>query len=67
MILAYILVRDKKKTCTHSTLEYDQKHYTQMKAIQDFHSYKQYYRKGESCLNFYHSLLQKSCRKVPYD
>lgn len=38
-----------------------------MKKIQDFHSYKQYYRKGELCLNFYHSLLQKNCQRVPYD
>ena len=38
-----------------------------MKAITEIHSYKQYYRRGETCLNFYHSLLEKVNRKLPYE
>ena len=67
IVLAHLLSRNVKETGTHSALEYDQKYYTQMKAINEIHSYKEYYRKAEVCLNFYHSLLEKANRKLPYE
>ena len=67
LILAHLISRDSKQTGTHSSLEYDQKYYTQIKAIHEVHSYKEYYRRAEVCLNFYHSLLEKANRKLPYE
>jgi hypothetical protein len=38
-----------------------------MKNTDDLFSFKQEYRRGQCCLNLYHSSLEKSSRKLPWE
>lgn len=48
-------------------MESDQKLYNQIKSEDESFSFKLEYRKGQSCLNLYHSMLEKSSRKLPWE
>lgn len=67
MMLAHLQSRENSHPNTHFNMDGDMKCYNQMKNMDDLMSFKLEYRKAQVSLNLYHSLLEKSQRKLPWE